>query len=118
MIYLKRAYEPASKKDGYRILVDRLWPRGLTKEKLQLDEWSKEVAPSSELRKEFHHHEEKWNEFVKAYRSELRSLELKDKLREIAQRARRGRVTLIYGAKDETHNNAVVLKSFLERFAK
>jgi uncharacterized protein YeaO (DUF488 family) len=114
MIYLKRAYEPASKKDGYRILVDRLWPRGMSKEKLPLDEWSKEISPSSELRKEFGHMQERWASFAKAYKAELHSAAARGKLLEIAKRSRRGPVTLIYGAKDEIHNNAIVLKSVIE----
>ena len=110
MIRLKRAYEPASKDDGVRILVDRVWPRGISKEKLRLDEWMKDVAPSKALRKWFGHDPKRWSEFKKKYRAELRKqpAALK-KLRALTKK----RVTLVYGAKDELHNQAVALKEFL-----
>jgi uncharacterized protein YeaO (DUF488 family) len=107
VLHLKRVYEPAARTDGRRILVDRLWPRGLTKEKAALDEWMKEIAPSTELRRWFAHDPDKWPEFQKRYRQELRARA--DLVREIAARAARGRVTLVYGARDEAHNEAVVL---------
>lgn len=107
VLKLKRVYEPAARSDGRRILVDRLWPRGLTKEKAALDEWMKEIAPSTELRRWFAHDPEKWPEFQKRYRQELRAHA--DLVREIAARASRGRVTLVYGARDELRNEAVVL---------
>ena len=107
VLKLKRVYEPAARSDGRRILVDRLWPRGLTKEKAALDEWMKEIAPSTELRRWFAHDPEKWPEFQKRYRQELRAHA--DLVREIATRASRSRVTLVYGARDELRNEAVVL---------
>ena len=112
MIQLKRVYEKPSRKDGLRILVDRLWPRGLSKEAAHLDLWLKDVAPSTDLRKWFGHDAARWSEFQKRYRAELR--ERDDAVRRIAERARDGTVTLVYGAKDTVHNDAVVLKQFLE----
>jgi uncharacterized protein YeaO (DUF488 family) len=110
-IQLKRIYEPYSKEDGYRILVDRLWPRGFTKEKAASDLWLKEIAPSTELRKWFGHEPEKWKEFQKKYRIELKqNKEAVDRLRDYITR---GKVTLLYGAKDEEHNEAQVIKDFI-----
>lgn len=113
MIKIKRAYEKAEQKDGMRILVDRVWPRGVSKEKLKLHAWMKEVAPSTPLRKWFGHDPKKWSDFKKRYRAELKAhtKELKD-LRALAKAHT---VTLVYGAKDETHNQAVALKEFLLR---
>jgi len=107
MIRVKRAYEAASRSDGRRILVDRLWPRGLSKKKVAIDEWLKDVAPSTELRRWFGHDPAKWPEFQRRYRVELRAHA--DQIREIAMRASRGPVTLVYGARDELHNDAIVL---------
>ena len=107
MLRLKRVYEPPDSSDGRRILVDRLWPRGLSREKAAVDEWMKEIAPSAELRRWFGHDPEKWPEFQRRYRRELRARD--DLVREIAKLAARGRVTLVYGARDEEHNDAVVL---------
>jgi len=112
MIMLKRAYDSKSRSDGTRFLVERLWPRGVTKEKLQIDAWLKDVAPSTELRKWFGHDPEKWNEFRKRYRRELDSHP--DAWQRIAAAARRGPVTLVYSSHDEAHNNAVALKEYLE----
>ncbi|MEM3851388.1 MAG: DUF488 domain-containing protein [Methanomassiliicoccales archaeon] len=112
MLRIKRVYEPPSEDDGYRILVDRLWPRGLTKEKARLDEWMKDIAPSDELRKWFAHEEDKWGEFKKRYFGEL-----KDKRQEvdnIKDRAKRGTVTLLYSTSSPL-NNAVALKEFIEK---
>jgi len=111
LVRLKRAYEPAVRADGYRILIDRLWPRGLSKEKAAINEWMKEIAPSAELRQWFGHDPEKWLEFRRRYRRELRARE--DLLRQIATLASRRRVTLVYGARDEAHNDAVVLAAVL-----
>lgn len=116
MIKLKRAYENAEKTDGYRVLVDRLWPRGVAKKKLALDEWAKDLAPSAELRKRFAHDSKKWSAFRSAYRRELRAAEKRALVRTLATRARRSTVTLVYGARDEKRNNAVVLKSALMAF--
>ena len=111
-IKLKRVYEKPEKADGIRILVDRLWPRGLTKAKAKLDLWLKEIAPSTELRKWFGHDPEKWKEFRSRYRTELKSHP--DEVGVIKSKARAGTVTLLYGARDQEHNEAVVLQQFLE----
>jgi uncharacterized protein YeaO (DUF488 family) len=111
-IQLKRAYEPAQKQDGVRLLVERLWPRGLTKEKAAIDEWFKDVAPSPELRKWYGHDPAKWEAFRKRYLAELRgNAEAVDRLR---KRVKEGPVTFIYAAKDEKRNSALLLKKFLE----
>jgi uncharacterized protein YeaO (DUF488 family) len=107
MLRLKRAYELPNPSDGRRILVDRLWPRGLSKEKAAIDEWMKEIAPSTELRRWFGHDPEKWPEFQRRYKQELRART--DLVRDIAKLASQRRVTLVYGARDEAHNDAVVL---------
>lgn len=114
-IQLKRTYEPADKNDGYRILVDRLWPRGLTKEKAAVDEWLKDIAPTTELRKWFKHDPKKWTEFKKRYRDELK--EHMPLVEYILKKARKERVTLLYSAKDEEHNDALVLKDFIDKHA-
>ena len=114
-IRLKRAYEDAEKSDGTRILVDRLWPRGVTKARASIDLWLKDIAPSTELRKWFGHDPEKWKEFEKRYEAELRNN--KAALEMLEEHARQGTITLIYGARDQTHNEAVVLKRLLERTA-
>jgi uncharacterized protein YeaO (DUF488 family) len=112
MIQLKRVYEEPSRKDGVRILVDRLWPRGLTKERAAVKLWLKDVAPSTELRKGFGHDPAKWKQFQVRYRKELR--EKKDALELLKQKSDEHIVTLLYGARDEEHNEALVLKSVLE----
>ena len=112
MIHLKRVYEEPSPKDGLRILVDRLWPRGLTKERAAVDLWLKDVSPSTELRKWFGHDPAKWRQFQIRYRKELR--EKKDALNLLKQKSEEHTVTLVYGARDEEHNEALVLKSVLE----
>jgi len=108
---LKRVYEPFDKNDGTRILVDRLWPRGMTKAKAGVDIWLKELAPSAELRKWFGHDPDKWTEFKKRYRAELE--ENDEQLVRLREEIKKGAVTLLYGAKDEEHNDAVVLAEFL-----
>jgi uncharacterized protein YeaO (DUF488 family) len=114
LIKIKRVYEPPSKDDGIRVLVDRLWPRGMSKEKADLDQWLKEIAPSDDLRRWFSHEPDKWMGFQKKYRKEL--LEKTDLLTEIKQLEKeKGTVTLVYSAKDTTYNNAVVLKAELEK---
>ncbi len=110
-IQLRRAYEPPSPHDGRRFLVDRLWPRGKTKASLQLDAWVKDVAPSTELRKWFGHDPAKWPEFKERYRQELEAHP--EVLAPLRDAAREGPITLVYGAKDEQHNEAVVLKEVL-----
>ena len=108
MIKIKRAYVAPEKDDGTRILVDRLWPRGLTKRKAKIDLWLKDLAPSTELRKWFGHDPGKWKEFQVRYAEELKSK--KAQLEILKQKAAEGPVTLVYGAKDELHNEAVVLQ--------
>jgi uncharacterized protein YeaO (DUF488 family) len=115
MLQIKRAYEPAARGDGYRVLIDRLWPRGIKKTAFEIDEWAKELAPSTALRRDFGHDPEHWKEFQKRYAQELHAPEAKEKLRELASKAAKGNVTLVYAAKDEQHNNAVVLKRLLQR---
>jgi uncharacterized protein YeaO (DUF488 family) len=110
-IKLKRIYEPASAKDGTRILVDRLWPRGITKAEAKLDEWNREITPSSRLRAWFGHDPKRWEEFSDRYRAEL--AEHPDALGELRRQARRGPITLLYAAKDEHHSHAIVLRKVL-----
>ncbi|HKO20797.1 MAG TPA: DUF488 family protein [Acidobacteriaceae bacterium] len=110
---MKRAYEKPDSTDGFRILVDRLWPRGLSKQAAHIDLWLKDVAPSAELRKWFSHDPAKWTEFQRRYRAELK--EKKQLLDTIKAQARTSRVTLIYSAKDEEHNDAIVLLEMLKR---
>lgn len=112
-LQLKRVYEPPADDDGLRVLVDRLWPRGLTKENAAVDLWLKEIAPSPGLRKWFGHDPRKWAEFQRRYRAELN--ERGEEIDVLRKRGGRGRVTLLYGAKDEVHNQAVVLKVFIEK---
>ncbi len=112
-LHIKRAYELPAKSDGLRILVDRVWPRGLSKKKLKLYRWEKELAPSTALRKWFAHDPAKWAGFKRRYSTELkRSKSLIAQLRDLA---RSRTVTLVYGAKDEKHNQAAALKEFLRR---
>ena len=112
-IQLKRAYQPPAEADGRRILVDRLWPRGLGKEEAHIEFWMKSLAPSNELRKSFGHRPEKWREFKQRYFKELDRMPAE--VGELLDEARRGPVTLVFAARDETHNNAVALKEYLER---
>jgi uncharacterized protein YeaO (DUF488 family) len=111
-IYLKRIYEAPSADDGCRILVDRIWPRGVSKEKAKLNHWIKEVAPSTELRKWFAHDPEKFSEFADRYREELK--EKTEALAEIREEVKKHKVTLLYGARDTEHNQAVVLQRLLQ----
>lgn len=114
MIKIKRAYEKPSEDDGYRILVDRLWPRGVTKNKARIDLWLKEVSPSNELRKWFSHDVEKWNEFKKKYHKELKSE--KKSLQKIKDIEKENKIiTLVYAAKDEKYNNAIFLLEELKK---
>ena len=115
MIRLKRAREPAARGDGHRVLVDRLWPRGVRKADAHIDEWLKDVAPSHELRRWFGHDAERFAEFRERYRRELRAVPARTALAELQRRAARGTVTLVYAARDELHNNAVVLAQELSR---
>lgn len=109
-LFLKRAYEPPSDTDGTRVLVDRLWPRGLEKHKAAIDVWLKDVAPTTELRKWFGHDPARWTEFRRRYRDELVGNSAVDELHALMKQ---GRVTLIYAARDQEHNEAVVLRDYL-----
>ncbi|MGB7433804.1 MAG: DUF488 family protein [Candidatus Acidiferrum sp.] len=113
MIQIKRVYDQPAKQDGFRILVDRLWPRGLTKEKAQVDLWMKGIAPSDELRKSFHHQEHDWPVFAKRYKAELATK--KDLLSELQKLEKEhGTVTLLFGSKNEKQNQAVILAETLK----
>ena len=110
-VQLKRAYESPAASDGYRVLIDRLWPRGVRREETRLDEWARGLAPSGELRRWFGHDPERFGEFRRRYTEELAAQE--EKLRELRRRARQGTLTLVYGARDTEHNDAVVLAAIL-----
>jgi len=115
MVRLKRAYEPAEPRDGHRVLVERLWPRGLRKQQAHFDDWVKQIAPSDSLRKWFHHDPDRWSEFQRRYARELASRAAHALIDDLARRAKSETVTLIYSAHDREHNNAVVLKDMIER---
>lgn len=112
-VRIKRVYEPADPSDGERILIDRIWPRGVTREEAHLDEWARELAPSTELRRWFAHDPARFGEFRRRYTAELAAQD--GKLRELRRRARAGTLTLVYGARDTEHNDAVVLAEVLRR---
>ena len=112
-LHVKRVYEPPRKSDGCRILVDRLWPRGLTKEKARVDLWLKDIAPSDDLRHRFHAKPEKWAEFKAAYTKELKRPAAKAAAQQIREKLAEGDVTLLFAARDEVHNNAAVLREWL-----
>ena len=112
-IDLKRAYDPPAKSDGRRVLVDRIWPRGIARDELRIDAWLKDLAPSPTLRKWFGHDPRRWEAFKERYARELD--ERPDVLAQLVEQARAGRVTLVFGARDAEHNNAVALKEYLER---
>jgi uncharacterized protein YeaO (DUF488 family) len=114
-VRIKRAYEAPARNDGYRVLVDRLWPRGVKKETLALDIWAKELAPSGELRRWFGHDPSRWKRFVQRYRRELRAQTARGRLDDLARRAAKGTVTVVYGARDEQHNDAVVIRDEIAR---
>ncbi len=113
MLKVRRVYEEPAKGDGFRILVDRLWPRGLSKDRARIDLWLKDVAPSNALRKWFGHDRARWAEFKRRYFKELADNE--EAVEPIVKQASKGAVTLLYGAKDEECNNAVALHEFIER---
>ena len=115
-VRVKWAYEQPAGSDGYRILIDRLWPRGVSKADAHLDEWARELAPSDQLRRWFGHDPARWSEFRRRYVAELRPS--RDALAAIARKASRGAVTLVFGARDPEHNQAVVLKGVIERLQK
>ena len=113
MIKLKRAYEKTARDDGERILVERLWPRGLTKLEAKIDLWLKDVAPSTEIRRWFGHDPDKWEEFRQCYQKELKDKD--DLIKLLKRKAKAGTITLIYAARDEEHNGALVLKGVLQK---
>lgn len=114
-VHLKRVYDPPAAKDGIRVLVDRVWPRGMTKAAAHIDEWLKELGPSTELRKWFNHDPRRWEEFRSKYRTELRAAEQRERLDHLRQLAgKRKPLTLVYGAKDTEHNQAVVIAEELK----
>lgn len=113
MIKLKRAYDDPSPEDGFRVLVERLWPRGVSRDRLALDLWLKDVAPSTELRKWFAHDPAKWAEFQRRYRAELE--QNPDPVDLLRSKSKEGPLTLVYAARDEEHNGALALREFLDR---
>jgi uncharacterized protein YeaO (DUF488 family) len=115
MTCIKRVYNEPSPSDGVRILVDRVWPRGISKERAHIVEWRKELAPSTSLRKWFGHDPAKWTEFRRRYRAELARFGMSDELKRLARLSRKNRVTLVYSAADEEHNQAVALKEFISK---
>jgi uncharacterized protein YeaO (DUF488 family) len=115
MIKIKRVYEDADEGDGFRVLVDRLWPRGLSKDKAKVDMWLKDIAPGDTLRKWFAHDPEKWTEFKRRYFEELKNK--KELVDTVIEKSRSGTVTLLYGTKEERYNNAVALKEYIESTA-
>ena len=113
-VWIRRAYDAPTHNDGCRVLIDRVWPRGVSREALRIEAWARPVAPSDELRKWFDHRAERWDEFRRRYRAELASGEARHQLDELVALTRRRRVTLVYGASDELHNNAVALREVIE----
>ena len=113
IIKIRRVYDPPAKQDGVRILVDRLWPRGITKEKAAVRQWAKDLAPSTELRQWFHHEEQLWPEFEKRYKAELKKNDAVEAFREEYRET--PILTLVYAARDEEHNHAIVLQQYLEK---
>ncbi len=113
MIRIQRAYEPAAPGDGERVLVDRVWPRGVSRQALHIGGWERELAPSTALRRWFGHDPARWDEFVRRYREELQAPEQQARLDAQAERARQQTVTLVYGARDEEHNQAIMLRDVL-----
>lgn len=112
-IWLRRAYDPPTRNDGYRVLVDRIWPRGVSKDDADIAWWARELAPSDELRRWFGHDPQRWDEFQHRYRAELDDHD--DALDTLVDHIARGRVTLVYAARDQQHNNAVALREVLEQ---
>ena len=114
MVRIKRVYEPAAKEDGYRVLVDRLWPRGMKKEAAKIDLWMKDIAPSDQLRKSFHHEAMKWPDFEKKYRAELKKKE--EWLAQLKMLEKEhGTLTLLFGARDPEHNQAAIIAEALSK---
>ena len=117
MIRIKRVYREPSSRDGVRILIDRVWPRGISKERARVVEWRKDLAPTTSLRKWFGHDPAKWTQFRKRYRTELTRSGMTEELRKLARRSSKRTMTLVYGAADETHNQAVVLMELIDELA-
>lgn len=115
MIRIKRVYSQATRRDGIRILVDRVWPRGMSKERARIVAWRKDLAPTKALRKWFGHESRKWAEFRRRYKTELSTPGIFEELRNLARMSRKRTITLLYGAVDEQHNQAVVLKNLIEK---
>lgn len=113
-VWMRRAYDPPTRNDGYRVLVDRLWPRGVSKADLAIDEWNRDVAPSDELRRWYGHRPERWDEFRERYRRELEQRAAREAITALAERARKRRVTLVFGARDAEHSQAAVLRELIE----
>lgn len=118
MVVTKRAYDPSAPSDGYRVLIDRLWPRGVSKVKAHLDAWEKDVAPSTELREWYEHDPAKWPEFQKRYKLELKAPAAKAVLDDLVRRAKRGRVTLVYSSRAADISDVAVLEKMLSRRVK
>jgi uncharacterized protein YeaO (DUF488 family) len=118
MVRTKRIYEPWDRSDGVRILVDRLWPRGMSKDAARIDEWRKDLAPTNALRQWFGHDPLKWEEFQARYRKELEAAGRMDELKALGDRARKETVTLLYAAQDEEHNNAAALEKMIEKVSR
>lgn len=114
-VQIKRAYDSPARIDGFRVLVDRLWPRGVSKEALHLDAWYRDLAPSATLRRWFAHDPARWDEFRRRYRTELQNQRAQDLLADLAERAKRGTVTLVFATRDAEHNNAVALREILRQ---
>jgi uncharacterized protein YeaO (DUF488 family) len=112
-VRLSRAYDPPGADDGYRLLVDRVWPRGVTRDDLRIDEWARDLAPSTELRRWFAHRPERWEEFARRYRAELAEPKAAALLDGLAERASHGRLTVVFGARDRERNQAVVIADLL-----
>ena len=115
MIKLKRIYDTPERTDGKRVLIDRLWPRGVRKEEARIDAWLREIAPSDELRRWYGHKIERWEEFRKRYRDELSRVPLKELVEELRKEGKRSTVTLLFAATDTQHSNAAILKELLEK---
>ena len=118
MIQIKRVYDSPKRDDGHRVLIDRLWPRGMKKSELKFSEWPREIIPSTEIREEFGHKAENFKDFKKKYKHELLTQEAKDEILKLAEKSIEGNVTLLYGAKDPKINHAVILKEVIEKEAK
>ena len=114
-VEIRRVYEPPGKDEGFRILVDRIWPRGLRKDALDYDLWAKELAPTPELRKWFGHAPQRWKEFQEKYAGELNTPETKERMKTIVQQAGKHKITLLYGARDRDHNHALILADALRK---